>query len=171
MKNRLHGKAEKHRGLLNRDALKAEDGVKYFRDKLRPHFVKGAYSVFLWRIYLFSRARSGNTEMVDWIGNFHLLSKRAKDSWMDMLPLSSMTEQRQAQYQADMARLNAERQGRQQPALDLNVQETRDNWYATRVATHGSLCPFSDNVATLMFIVGSDLNEPTRKTYKLSFSP
>ena len=25
----------------HRDALKAEDGVKYFWDKLRPHFVKG----------------------------------------------------------------------------------------------------------------------------------
>ena len=109
--------------------------------------------------------------MVDWIGHFHLLSKRAKDSWMDMLPLSSMTEQqRQAQYQADMAQLNAERQSRQQPALDLSAQETRDNWYATHVATHGSLCPFSDNLATLMFIVGSDLDEAQRERLTSSLS-
>ena len=58
-----------------------------------------------------------------------------------------------------MTSLNAEKQ----PALDLNSQETRDNWYATHVATHGSPCPFSDNLATLMFIVGSDLNEAQRE--------
>ena len=81
LKNRLHGNAEKYRGLLNRDALKAEDGVKYFRDKLRPHFVKGAHSVSLWRFYLLMRARRGHTEMVDQIGKFDLLLKRAKDSW------------------------------------------------------------------------------------------
>ena len=56
LKNKLHGNAEKYRGLLNRDAVKAEDGDKYFRDKLRPHSVKGAYSVFLWRFGLLNRA-------------------------------------------------------------------------------------------------------------------
>ena len=30
----------------------SEDGVKYFRDTLRPHFIKGAQNVFLWRFYL-----------------------------------------------------------------------------------------------------------------------
>ena len=47
LKNRLHGNVDRYKPLLNRDALKADDGVKYFRAKLRPHFVKGAYSVFL----------------------------------------------------------------------------------------------------------------------------
>ena len=70
LKNRLHGNAEKYRGLLNRDllnrdALKAEDGVKHFWDKLRPPFVKGAYSVFLWRFFLLMRAGRGHTEMVE----------------------------------------------------------------------------------------------------------
>ena len=162
---------KKYRGLLNRDVLKAEDGVKYFRDKLRPHFVKGAYSVFLWRVYLFIRARRGNTEMVDWIDKFDLLLKRVKDSWMYMLPVSSMTEQqRESQYQADIARLNGEWQGRNQAALDPNQQATRDNWYATHVATHGSLFPFSDNLTTLMFIVGSDLNEARRERLTSSLS-
>ena len=83
LKNRLHGNAEKYKPLLNRDSPKAEDGVKYFRDKLRHHFVKGAHSIFLWRFYFFIRARRGNTEMVDWIGRFDLLLRRVKDSWMD----------------------------------------------------------------------------------------
>ena len=76
---------------------------KLFGDKLRPHFVKGACSVFLSILFLLIRARRGHTEMVDWIGKFELLLKRAKDS--------SLTEQqREAQYQADLIQVNAEEQ-------------------------------------------------------------
>ena len=46
LKNRLVGDAELHKGLLNRESLRAADGVKHFRDTLRPHFIKGAQSVF-----------------------------------------------------------------------------------------------------------------------------
>ena len=53
LKNRLVGKlvgdAEMHKRLLNRESLRAADGVEYFRDTLRPHFIKGAKSVFLRR--------------------------------------------------------------------------------------------------------------------------
>ena len=35
-KNRLVGDADMHKGLLNRESLRAEDGVKYFKDTLRP---------------------------------------------------------------------------------------------------------------------------------------
>ena len=66
--------------------------------------------------YLFTLATGGNTEMVDRIGKLSSLLKRvnrAKDSWMDLLPLSAMTEQqRENQYQADMTQLNNVRQGR-----------------------------------------------------------
>ena len=41
-----------HKGLLNRESLRAEDGVKYFRDTLRPHFIKGAQNVSLFEILL-----------------------------------------------------------------------------------------------------------------------
>ena len=57
LKNRLGGDAEMHEGLLNRESLRGEDGVKYFRDTLRPYFIKGAQSVFLWRFLQFIRAR------------------------------------------------------------------------------------------------------------------
>ena len=57
LKNRLVGDAEMHKGLCNRESLRAEDGVKYFRETLRPHFIKGAKSVFLWRLCQFIRAR------------------------------------------------------------------------------------------------------------------
>ena len=92
-KNRLVGDAEMHKGLLNRESLRSEDGVKYFRDTLRPHFIKGAQSVFLWRFFQFIRARRADIEMVKWIGKFSLLLKRLRDAWMDMLPMTATSEQ------------------------------------------------------------------------------
>ena len=53
----------------------------------------------------------GNVEMVKWIGKFSLLLKRLRDAWMDMLPVSTMSEERrQNQYLADVTQLNEERQ-------------------------------------------------------------
>ena len=45
LKNRLVADADMHEGFLNREAPRAEDGVKYFQDMLRPHFIKGAQSI------------------------------------------------------------------------------------------------------------------------------
>ena len=49
LENRLVGDTELCKGLLNRESLRAADGVKYFRDTLRPHF-KRAQSEILWRL-------------------------------------------------------------------------------------------------------------------------
>ena len=103
LKNRLLGDAEMHKGLLNRESLRAADGVKYFKDTLRPHCIKGAQSVFLWRFHQINRSRRGSVEMVKWIGKFTLLLERLRDAWLDMLPRSAMSEtQRQNQYLADV---------------------------------------------------------------------
>ena len=40
LKNRLVGDAEMYKGLLDREHLRAADGVKYFRDTLDPHFIR-----------------------------------------------------------------------------------------------------------------------------------
>ena len=64
LKNRLVGHAEMHQELLHREYLRAENGVKFFKDTLRPHFIETAQSVFFWRFYRFSRARGGNIKMV-----------------------------------------------------------------------------------------------------------
>ena len=144
--NRLVGDAEMHKGLLDREPLRAADGVKYFRETLRPHFIRGAQSVFLWRFHQFTRARRGNIEMVKWIGKFSLLLKRSKDAWMDMLLLSTLSEERrQSQYLADVTQENVERQRRSAEVQDPNAPETRDKWYATQVSNHEKLFPFSDN--------------------------
>ena len=110
--------------------------------------------------------------MVDWIGKFSLRLKRLKDSWMDLLPLSAMRQQRrESQYHPDMTQLNAERRDRNEEAVDPDEQTTRGNWNATHGTTHGSLFPFDDNLTTVMFIVASDLNDAQRESHKFTFSP
>ena len=65
LKNRLISELQKSvKGLLNRESLRAEDGVKYFRDTLRPHYVKGAQNVFLWRFYLLRRWPIGSASFL-----------------------------------------------------------------------------------------------------------
>ena len=147
--------------------------MKCFWDTLRPHFIKRAQNVFLWRFYLLIRARKGNIEMVDWIGKFSLLLKRLKDSWMDLLPLSAMNQQqRESLYQAGMTHLNAERRSSNEARWDPTQQGTRDTWHATQVTAHERLFPFNDNWTSLMFIVASDPREAQRERLTSSlFSP
>ena len=82
-----------------------------------------------------------------------------------------MTEQqKESQYQADMTQLNNERRSRSEAALDPSQQRTIDNWYATHVATHGSLFPFNDNLTTVMFIVAGDPDEAQSERLTSSLS-
>ena len=160
-----------HKGLLNRESLRATGGVKNFRNTLRPHFTKGAQNVFLWRFYQFNRARRGSSEMVKWIGKFSLSLQRSRDAWMDNLPMSSMSEeQRQGQYLADVAQENAERKTRGETASDPNTPGNRERWNTAQVNDHESLFPFSDHLITLMFIVATGVSEAQRETYKSPFS-
>ena len=50
LRNRLVEDAEMHKG-LDGESLRATNGIKYFRDTLRTHFIKRAQSVFLWRFH------------------------------------------------------------------------------------------------------------------------
>ena len=83
-----------HKGPPDREYLSADDGVKYYTETLRPHFINGAQSVFLWRIFQFTRAKRGHVEMVKWIGMFSVLLKRLRDAWVDMVPVSAMSQER-----------------------------------------------------------------------------
>ena len=171
LKNRFVGDAAMYKGLLDRESPRSEDGVKYLMDTLRPHFMKKAQSVVLWRFYQFIRARRGDIEMVKWIGKLSLLLKRLRDASMDMLPMSAMSEERRRnQYLADVTQESEERQRRNVDTLDPDAQETRDRWNATQVTTHERSFPFSDNLTTLMFIAASDLSEAQRETHKFPFS-
>ena len=43
LQNRLVGDASMYKGLLDRESLKVEDGVKYFKDTFRPHLSKECF--------------------------------------------------------------------------------------------------------------------------------
>ena len=61
LKNRLEGDAAIYKPLLDRDRLRDEnDGVAYFKRTLRPHFVKGSQSVFMWRFFQVLRMNRGS---------------------------------------------------------------------------------------------------------------
>ena len=63
--------------------------------------------------FKFIRARRANIDMADWIGKFRLLLKRLEDAWMDMSPVSAMSqERRESQCVAEMTHLSAERRNR-----------------------------------------------------------
>ena len=52
LKNRLYGDTAIYKPLLDRTQLiDAVEGVNYFKNAMRPHFVKGNQSVFLWSLY------------------------------------------------------------------------------------------------------------------------
>ena len=67
--------------------------------------------------------------MVKWIGKFSLLLKRLRDAWMDMLPMSAMSEtQRRDQCLADVNQENEDRHPRNADILDPDAPTTRDRW-------------------------------------------
>ena len=55
LKNRHVGDAAMCKGLFDREPLRAENGVKYFKDTLRPHFIKEVKVCFLSEIQSFEQ--------------------------------------------------------------------------------------------------------------------
>ena len=112
LKNRLVEDAEMHKGPLDREPLRAADGVKYFRDTLRPHFIKGAQSVPLWGIfYQLTRARRGNIEICR-VDRQVVIAFEALQGCLDGHVTAVHQERRRNQYLADVTQENEERQRR-----------------------------------------------------------
>ena len=58
--------------------------------------------------------------MAKWIGKCSFLMERFRDAWMDMLPISVMSqERRETQYLTDVTQLNEERQRINATALEF----------------------------------------------------
>ena len=67
-RDRLEGEATK---ILDRDQLKSkEDGVAYFKRMLRPLFVKGSVTIFLYRFQQFMNLRRGSSDFMKWMSRF-----------------------------------------------------------------------------------------------------
>ena len=83
-KNRLVGDAEMYKGPLDHESLRAADGVKYFRDTLRPHFIKRAQSVFLWRfLSIQSRLEEETSRWSSASGSEHVLALETLKGFLD----------------------------------------------------------------------------------------
>ena len=86
LRNRLEGDAAVYKSLLDRDLLKdPNDGVAYFKRTMRPHFIKGNQSVFMWRLFQLMKFNRGSQDFLRWIGKFSVVRKRLSDSWVDLL--------------------------------------------------------------------------------------
>ena len=78
LRNALQGDASVYKNLLDREKLLDPIyGVEYFKKEMRPHFVKGNQSVFLWRffqVFKFHRrgAQSSTLSVVNWVVNWYL---------------------------------------------------------------------------------------------------
>ena len=58
----------------------------YFKRTLRPHFVKGAQTVFLYRLMKFMKNNRGNGDLMKWMTRFQIDGRRLAESWVDLLP-------------------------------------------------------------------------------------
>ena len=91
LKNRLEGEAAVYKPLLDREMLRDGNyGAKYFLRTLRPHFDKGAQSVFMWRFFQQLRAHRQGQDFIRWIGKLQVPKKRTLDAWMDFVGTSTV---------------------------------------------------------------------------------
>ena len=71
LRNRLEGEAQQYKRLLDREMLRdPHDGVNYFKRFLRPHFIKGAQNVFLYRFMQFMKYNRGTMDLLKWMTRF-----------------------------------------------------------------------------------------------------
>jgi len=156
LRNRLDGEAAVYKSLLDRDALRDPNtGVEYFKRTMRPHFVKGASSVFLWRFMQVTRFHRGTSDMLRWLGRVSVMRKRLQDAWMDLFEPWTMNtpEFLQEMQQAVL------RGGNVDPVAALEAAN------ANRVAAHVARFPFGQGMFSLMTIVLADLTEQQRERF------
>ena len=92
LRNRLEGDAQQYKRLLDRELLRdPHEGVHYFKRFLRPHFIKGAQNVFLYRFMQFMKFNRGTMDLQKWMTRFQLTGNRLIESWMDLLPEVTVT--------------------------------------------------------------------------------
>ncbi len=76
------------KGVLERDELRQPHGrgVEYFKRTLRPHVVKGAQTVFLFRFMTFMKNNHGNSDLMKRMTRFQIDGRTRAESWMGLLP-------------------------------------------------------------------------------------
>ena len=163
LRNRLEGEASVFKRLLDREELRQPNGrgVEYFKRTLRPHFVKGAQTVFLYRFMRFMKNNRGNGDLMKWMTRFQIDGRRLEESWMDLcqeLDLTSpaivaeVTARRNAHNNAQAALFAADNNHVVIPWTDEMIQAVHNEAIGLHRQAHRDLFPLSPNLIALIFI-------------------
>ena len=174
LRNRLEGEASVYKRLLDREQLREPNGrgVEYFKRTLRPHFVKGAQTVFLYRFMRFMKNNRGNAELMKWMTRFQIDGRRLEESWMDLCPeldltspaiVAEVTARRNAHNNAQAALHAADNNHVIVPWNDDMIQAVHNEAIGLHRQQHRDLFPLSPNLIALIFISTADLSQDQRQ--------
>ena len=175
LRNRLEGEASVYKRLLDREQLREPNGrgVEYFKRTLRPHFVKGAQTVFLYRFMRFMKNNRGNAELMKWMTRFQIDGRRLEESWMDLCPeldltspaiVAEVTARRNAHNNAQAAFHAADNNHVIVPWNDDMIQAVHNEAIGLHRQQHRDLFPLSPNLIALIFISTADLSQDQRQS-------
>ena len=175
LRNRLEGEASVYKRLLDREQLREPNGrgVEYFKRTLRPHFVKGAQTVFLYRFMRFMKNNRGNAELMKWMTRFQIDGRRLEESWMDLCPeldltspaiVAEVTTRRNAHNNAQAALHAADNNHVIVPWNDDMIQAIHNEAIGLHRQQHRDLFPLSPNLIALIFISTADLSQDQRQS-------
>ena len=172
LRNRLEGEASVYKRLLDREQLREPNGrgVEYFKRTLRPHFVKGAQTVFLYRFMRFMKNNRGNVKCMT---RFQIDGRRLEESWMDLCPELDLTSpatvaevaaRRNAHNNAQAALHAADNNHVVIPWTDDMIQAVHNEAIGLHRQQHRDLFPLSPNLIALIFISTADLSQDQRQS-------
>ena len=175
LRNRLESGASVFKRLLDREELRQPNGrgVEHFKRTLRPHFVKGAQTVFLFRFMRFMKNNRGNGDSMTWMTRFQIDGRRLEESWMDLCPeldllspaIVAEVQARRAAHQNAQAAVQAADDRRViQPWTDDMQQAVYDEATRLHRQAHRDLFPLSPNLIALIFISTADLSQDQRQS-------
>ena len=179
LRNRLEGDAQQYKRLLDREMLRdPQEGVNYFKRFLRPHFIKGAQNVFLYRFMQFMKFNRGTMDLQKWMTRFQLTGNRLIESWMDLLPEATVTSpeailfvtqkrqehDRDQQERADVAAASGAAPPVPVPWSDELALVAFRQYNEQRRQVQRQAFPLGENLLALIFVSLADLSQDQRNT-------
>ena len=175
LRNRLEGEASVFKGLLDREELGQPNGrgVEYFKRTLRPHFAKGAQTVFLYRLMRFMKNNRGNIDLMKRMTRFQIDGRRLEESRMDLCPeldlaspaiVAEVQARRAAHQNGQAARAAASGAHVLVPWSDEMQQAVYDEAFRLHKQAHHDLFPLTPSLVALIFISTADLPQDQRQS-------
>ena len=179
LRNRLEGDAQQYKRLLDRELLRDPyEGVAYFKRFLRPHFIKGAQNMFLYRFMQFMKFNRGTMDLQKWMTRFQLTGNRLIESWMDLLPEVTVTSpeailfvqqrrqehDRDQQERAEVAAASGAAPHVVVPWSDELALAAFRQFQEDRRQVQRQAFPLGENLLALIFVSLADLSQDQRNT-------